>query len=158
METLDNYTVHVISKYIPSNENIIVFKDVQNASNDKNLKGEVIIERKKIPFISADWQCQSDTNGRCGAWRYWSCVYLAYLLKKTSDLLPMDNNCMGAKNKISNSWKIKANVIAKLGKQGEYLARHNFNRIRISWTGSGLSEETHIGSAIWKERRKMRKK
>ena len=83
VEILDNSTVHAISRRITSKENIVSSKDTQNPFRNENLMAEVAIERKKIPFISAPWQCQADTYGRGGDWRYWSAVYLAHLLKKS---------------------------------------------------------------------------
>ena len=75
--------------------------------------------RKNSAYICVPWQCNSDITGRGGAWREWSGIWLAHLLRKSIESLSMD----GYWKYKHESWAIMANFIGKLRKRNKYNTR-----------------------------------
>ena len=84
-----------------------------------NLKFEQ--NRKKTVYICVPWFCNSHIPGRDGAWREWSGIWLAHLLRKSIESLSMD----GHRKTKHDTWAIMANFIGKLRKRTKYTSRRN---------------------------------
>ena len=91
----------------------------------QNIEVGICKERKFSPQHNDDYTCiplpfDSDINGQGGAWRAWSCILIAHLVKDAIQLASKKCNFLENKSQQSDLRIRKSNLYGKLYKRGKY--------------------------------------
>ena len=97
-------------------------------SDNKILKSKKSYEFEEIKCLTEENQhyiCiplpfDSDINGTGGAWRVWSCILLAHLIKDAIKTACSEPNLIEVVSGQSNEQILKSNLYGKLYKRGKY--------------------------------------
>ena len=76
--------------------------------------------QENLHYICIPLPFDSDINGTGGAWRVWSCILLAHLIKDAMKSACSEPNLIEVISRQSDAQILKSNMYGKLYKRGKY--------------------------------------